>query len=147
MKRTTVVEIIALLFCVLFLYTGVAKLIDYDVAVEQIALTPLLEPIASMISIGLPILEIITAALLFIPETRKKALYASLFLMISFTGYIIYILNYNAELPCTCGGILQQMTWPQHLVFNSAFILFSITGILLSRNRKIMDQKTSLAHS
>jgi uncharacterized membrane protein YphA (DoxX/SURF4 family) len=135
MKRSTIVEIIALLFVILFLYTGISKLMDYDVAREQIALTPLLAPIAKEIVIALPITEIIVSILLFIPRTRKQGLYASLVLMISFTGYVVYILNYNDQLPCTCGGILQQMSWNQHLIFNGVAIALVLTGIILSRRR------------
>jgi uncharacterized membrane protein YphA (DoxX/SURF4 family) len=133
MKRSTIVEIIALLFVMLFLYTGISKLMEYDVAMEQIALTPLLAPIAKEIVIVLPIAEIIVSVLLFLPRTRRLGLYASLLLMISFTGYIVYILSYNDQLPCTCGGILQQMSWTQHLIFNGAAIAFALTAILLSR--------------
>ena len=136
MKRATIVEIIALLFVILFLYTGIAKLMDYDVAKEQIGLTPLLAPVAKAIVIVLPIAEIITAVLLFIPRTRKIGLYASVGLMLLFTTYIAYILNYNKHLPCTCGGVLQRMSWPQHLVFNVIFVLLAGLGIILSRKGK-----------
>ena len=71
MKRTTIQEIIALLFVILFLYTGVSKLMEYDVAREQIALAPLLAPVAKEIVIVLPIAEIVVSVLLFLPRTRR----------------------------------------------------------------------------
>jgi uncharacterized membrane protein YphA (DoxX/SURF4 family) len=135
MKRSTIIEIIALLFVILFLYTGISKLMDYNVAKEQIRLTPLLAPIAEEIVIVLPIIEIIVAVLLFLPRTRKIGLYACLCLMVAFTGYIIYILNYNKELPCTCGGILQALSWKQHLLLNCTLIVLSLTGVLLERRQ------------
>jgi uncharacterized membrane protein YphA (DoxX/SURF4 family) len=149
MKRSTIVEIIALLFVVLFLYTGISKLMEYDVAREQIALTPLLAPIAKEIVIILPIIEILVSVLLFLPRTRRMGLYASLILMIAFTGYVGYILSYNAELPCTCGGILQEMSWTQHLVFNGAAIVLALTGILLSRriHSIVLHSEGGLAHT
>jgi len=149
MKRTTIVEIIALLFATLFLYTGIAKLMDYDVAKEQIGLTPLLAPIAGVVVIALPIIEIITAIFLFLPRMRKVALYTSLGLMVAFTGYIIYILKYNDTLPCTCGGVLETLSWNQHLTLNIGLILLSLTGILLNRRRRpaINNKRASLAHN
>jgi hypothetical protein len=145
MKRTTIVELIALFFTMLFLYTGIAKLIDYNVAKEQIALSPLLAPVSSEVVIMLPLIEIIAAALLFIPSTRRIALIASLGLMLLFTAYVAYILLYNDQLPCTCGGVLQEMTWPQHLFFNIACISLLISAIFLNRPRKhkIADIKYS----
>lgn len=134
MKKATIVEIISFLFIVLFLYTGISKLMEYDVAKEQIGLTPLLSPIAPEIVIILPIAEIITAILLFIPKTRGYALWASLGLLLAFTGYIAYILNYNDQLPCTCGGVLEQLTWPQHIILNSVLIVLALTALRLSRS-------------
>jgi uncharacterized membrane protein YphA (DoxX/SURF4 family) len=133
MKRSTIVEAIALLFIILFLYTGISKLMEYDIAVEQIVLTPRLAPAAKTIVIILPVIEILTAIALFIPQTRKYGLWASLALMILFTGYVTYIINYNDQLPCTCGGVLEQLSWPQHLILNTVFIILAIIGILLLR--------------
>jgi len=133
MKKETIVEIIAYVFVILFLYTGIGKLMEYDVAKEQIGLSPLLEPIAQEVVIILPVLEIVTALLLFFPKTKKYGLKASLALMLAFTGYVIYILGYNDQLPCTCGGVLEKMSWPQHLIFNGVMIVMSLAGIILSR--------------
>src|SRR5438445_7843878 len=101
MKRSTIIELIALLYVILFLYTGISKLMDYSVFKEQIATSPLLAPISGWIAIGLPAIEIILAIILFIPRTRLKGLYASLVLMIIFTGYIIAILSFNEHIPCS----------------------------------------------
>ena len=141
MKKGTIVEIIAILFIILFLYTGISKLMEYEVAIEQIALTPLLAPIAGAVAIILPICEILVSIILFIPQSRKYGLWASLALMIAFTGYIIYILSYNDQLPCTCGGVLQQLSWPQHLALNAILTALAVIGIsLLGASRKQLDK-------
>jgi len=149
MKRSTIVELIALLFVILFLYTGISKLMDYEVDKEQIGLTPLLAPVAGAIVIILPIVEIITAVLLFIPKTRNYGLRLSLALMSAFTVYVVYILTYNDQLPCTCGGVLEQMSWPEHVIFNICMIILSITGILLARrpSRKLNKNSSTLANA
>lgn len=133
MRRTTIVEIIALLFVILFLYTGISKLMDYSVSREQIALSPLLAPISSWVATLLPVTEIIVSVILFIPRSRLFGLYISLGLMVLFTAYIIYILNFNAELPCSCGGVLAELSWKQHLIFNGVAIALALTGILLGK--------------
>lgn len=141
MKKQTIVEIIAYVFVILFLYTGVGKLMEYDVAKEQIGLSPLLEPIAPEVVIILPILEIATAILLFFPKTRGYGMKSSLVLMGTFTGYVIYILSHNDQLPCTCGGVLEKMSWPQHLLFNSGMIILSLAGIILARTPSVKVNK------
>ncbi|MDQ2656909.1 MAG: hypothetical protein M3Y60_05770, partial [Bacteroidota bacterium] len=37
----------------------------------------------------------------------------------------------KAELPCSCGGVLNSLGWKAHLVFNIVFTLLSIVGIML----------------
>lgn len=56
-------------------------------------------------------------------------------LMVAFTSYIIYIIMFNAQLPCTCGGMLEMLSWPQHLAFNITFILLGIIAIILLRKQ------------
>jgi uncharacterized membrane protein YphA (DoxX/SURF4 family) len=137
MKRATIAELIAFLFIILFLYTGISKLMDYDIGTEQIALSPILAPIAGFIVIFITIAEITTSILLFFPKTRIHGLRASLILMIAFTGYVFYLLTYNDQLPCTCGGVLEQLSWPQHLILNITLIILAIIAIRLSKRSAI----------
>jgi uncharacterized membrane protein YphA (DoxX/SURF4 family) len=132
-RKSTLVEIIALFFVILFLYTGIAKLMDFDVFKEQLAESPVLEPVAPVVASGLPITEFIVSILLFFPRYRLKGLYASFVLMVVFTGYVIAVLTTSTELPCSCGGIIEQLSWQAHLIFNSALIILSLIGIRMKR--------------
>lgn len=138
MLKRTIPSVIALLFVVLFLYTGVSKLLDYTVFKEQIASSPVLASIAPFVAWALPLGEIAVAVLLFIPAWRLWGLYISFVLMFLFTGYIVAILNFSEELPCSCGGVLQEMSWQQHLVFNIVFTLLALVGAILEKKRKKM---------
>ncbi len=134
MKKTILVEIIAFLFIVLFLYTGISKLMDYSVFKEQIALSPILSPMSKWVAVTIiPGAEIIVSLMLFIPRSRSNGLYASLVLMTLFTAYIIYILIFNDRLPCTCGGVLEALCWKQHLLLNIFLVGLALTGIILRR--------------
>jgi uncharacterized membrane protein YphA (DoxX/SURF4 family) len=133
MTRSTIVEIISMLFVILFLYTGISKLMEYGVFKEQIADSPILQPIAPFIAWALPITEFLVTILLIIPRWRLKGLYASLMLMVAFTLYIGAIMTFNKELPCSCGGIISELSWNGHLIFNSVFILLAFAGVLLER--------------
>lgn len=133
MKRTTMIEIIAALFMILFLYTGVSKLMEYSVFREQVAASPLLAPMAGYIAGGLPVAEFAVVLLLIFPRWRLGGLYASLGLMATFTIYIIAILTINKHIPCSCGGVVGQLSWGQHIVFNSVFIVLAIAGIVLEK--------------
>jgi len=130
------VEIIALFFVCLFLYTGVAKLMEFDVFQAQLEDSPVLEPVAPIVAWGLPIVEFIVSVLLFVPKWRLKGLYAAFGLMMLFTGYVIALLTTSTELPCSCGGIIEQLSWQGHLICNSSLILISFAAIKMERSRK-----------
>jgi hypothetical protein len=138
LKKSTLVEIISILYMSMFLYTAISKWTDVTMTREQMALMPLMTPVAGIIVWLLPATEIALALLIFFHQTRKIGLYAATILMILFTLYIIYMMLFYPHLPCSCGGFLTQLSWPGHLVFNSAFILLGIGGIrMLNRNNSI----------
>lgn len=136
MMKKIIVDIISILLILLFVYTGVSKFLDYErfkLAIEQIAL---LKPHAAWLRWIVPATEIMIAIMLAIPKLRLKGLYASSVLMFVFTIYVAGVLKYSTKLPCSCGGVLEQMNWPTHLVFNSVFTLLALAGFLLERHFK-----------
>ncbi|MEP7371737.1 MAG: MauE/DoxX family redox-associated membrane protein [Chitinophagaceae bacterium] len=133
MKRTTIIETIVVAYTILFLYTAISKLMEYSVFKEQIAASPILAPVSKLIAAGLPWTEILVTVLLIVPRWRLKGLYASLILMTAFTIYIAATLAFSEHIPCSCGGIISEMSWTQHLLFNTVFIGLAITGIILTK--------------
>ncbi|SFF08302.1 hypothetical protein SAMN05518672_115119 [Chitinophaga sp. CF118] len=131
MKGATVIETICSAFFLLFVYTSISKLISYDYYLYDLRRSPLLASYATVISITVPCTEIIVAALLIPNKTRKYGLLGSLVLMLVFTVYVAYVLLFTTKRPCTCGGIIRQLSWPDHLIFNISFLLLAITGIIL----------------
>lgn len=141
MKRNWLIEIIAALFILLFIYTATSKLIEYNGFRLVLSMSPLIGNMASFIAWSLPATEILIALLLFFPRTRRKGLWASLAIMLLFTAYLGYMIYFTPTRPCNCGGVLQQMTWKQHLVFNIFFTVLAPLGLWLN------NQKTKLPNS
>src|SRR4051812_47796926 len=113
--KTTIIEVISILFMILFLYTGISKLMEYPVFEEQLK-ESILKPIAPFVAWALPVIELVVVLFLLIPNWRLKGLYLSLALMTAFTAYVIGLVSFSHELPCSCGGILQELSWKQHIV-------------------------------
>lgn len=130
-RKTIIVEIICALFVILFIYTGLNKLLDYDTFKFQLGRSPYLQDFSRSIALLLPPGELLVAIALVIKRTRLAGFYASFFLMSLFTGYVTIMLSLSYYLPCSCGGILQALSWQGHLVFNSVFTLLAIAGALL----------------
>lgn len=141
MKRRRLAEIVAAVFILLFVYTATSKLFEFANFRYVLSRSPLIGSYAFFVAWALPIAELAIALLLFFPRSRRAGLWASLIIMLVFTGYLSYMIYFTPDRPCSCGGVLKQMTWKQHLVFNIFFTLLALTGIWLSRKRSIAENK------
>ena len=133
--KNKVISIISFAFIILYIYAASSKLLDFETFRMQLAQSPLLSAYAGTIAWIVPGLEIAIAILLSIPKYRILALYAALTLMVMFTAYIYLILNYSDFIPCSCGGVLEDLSWTQHLIFNVVFIFLAGAAIFFSRHR------------
>jgi uncharacterized membrane protein YphA (DoxX/SURF4 family) len=141
--RNNIVSIICYIYVVLFTYAATSKFLDFENFRMQLGQSPLVSAYVSWIPIVLPIFEFIIAILLLLPRFRLIGLFAAYTLMAMFTAYIYIILNFSAFVPCSCGGILENMTWNQHLVFNICFIILAGIAILLMPNNNLsVNHKT-----
>jgi uncharacterized membrane protein YphA (DoxX/SURF4 family) len=129
------------LLIVLFAYAGLSKLLGWQLFAWQIHRSPAFAPIAMTVAFAVPILEFFTCALL-LSKTRKLAgFFWSSGLLILFTLYILLLLHFNHNVPCSCGGVLQFLTWKQHVWFNLFFIAVGFTGIVFTKRAMKMNPK------
>ncbi len=124
--RQLYIEIVVALYVLLFLYTAIMKFRDIPFFIGSMSHTPLLRPFAGILAGMIPTMEIAIAILLIIPRTRHYGLLTGTGLMAIFTLYVTFILTTMKELPCSCGGVIQQLKWKEHLIFNSGFLLAGI---------------------
>lgn len=135
--RSLSIDVISLLYVSLMLYTAISKVRTFTETREQLSLMPLMEQYSDLVAFGLPALEVIIALIIFIPRTRRLGLYLVSGLMILFTLYVAYLIRFHPHLPCTCGGLISTLSWPQHLIFNSVFIIMGILAIYLDKKLRI----------
>ncbi|WP_111959406.1 MauE/DoxX family redox-associated membrane protein [Chryseobacterium lathyri] len=129
-NKRLIIDIVVLLLVILFLYTAVSKFVDfkgftYDLNNQPFpnSLTPILRWLVPLTEIG------IVLGLIF-EKTRLLALYASLILMSLFTIYTALVLFHVFEyVPCSCGGVIKHLSWPQHLIFNLFFVVITYLAI------------------
>lgn len=129
--RNIVVEVICLLYILLFVYAGISKILDFENFQVQLGQSPLLSAFAGVVSWAVPVIEVLIAVTLMTTKYRLMGLISAFCLMIMFTVYIFIILNFSSFIPCSCGGILEKLGWTEHLIFNIVFIILSFIGILL----------------
>lgn len=136
MKNNFWLNCIAYFFILLFIYTGAAKLLDIHLFQEQLNSSPLLGFMAGIITWALPIGEILIAIGLFFPAWQLKAMYATFVLMLLFTLYVTTILFMDNHISCSCGGIVEDLSPKQHIIFNSACLILSLIGISIARRKQ-----------
>jgi hypothetical protein len=51
-----------------------------------------------------------------------------------YVGYNAFFLTHK-ERPCTCGGIIEKMSWNQHVVFNMAFTVLALFALRFDKKK------------
>ncbi|MBC8986681.1 hypothetical protein H9X96_12930 [Pedobacter sp. N36a] len=148
MKSKTFTEICAALIILLFAYTAVSKLLEYDKFIFQMKLSPLslMAILAPFLAWVVPLFEIILVGFLLFPKVRKVGFIGSIILLTVFEVYILGMLVSGLHLPCTCGGIVSMLSWKGHLFFNAFFIAIAYLGLRLARKKK-MEQPSKIEYS
>ena len=146
MKKSIIVEIIVGLFFVLFIYTGLNKIILFDLSYGDLKRSPYLIHIFALpLAILVPLVELFVASMLIFTKTRKIGLIGSVILMTVFTVYVGFILVSSIPWPCSCGGIVRNMNWPKHMVFNTTFLLLGLIALRL-HSKKYYAHKSMVSH-
>ncbi len=118
------------LLIVLWSYASVSKL--FTLERSRAALEPIFgSGLASLVSQAVPVAELITVGLLVFRPARRAGWWCSFTLLAVFTGYIVLVLgDAFHHTPCTCGGVLEILSWKEHLVFNIAVIVLHFPVLL-----------------
>ena len=139
MLRKLPVELITVLLVILFIYTALSKILDVDTFRKQMLNQPLPETLKQNLVWLVPVSEITTSIFLIIKPARLYGFVLASLLMLAFTLYVGLILaNTFAYIPCSCGGILNTLSWKAHFLFNIVFTLLALAGIIIERKRRLM---------
>ncbi|WP_316799068.1 MauE/DoxX family redox-associated membrane protein [Pedobacter frigidisoli] len=127
-------NILSGLLIVLWVYAAGSKLMVVHTFEHQLSLQHLPEGLVPVLTWALPIIELMAAGLLIVPATIKVGFFLSAVLLVGFSSYITLVLaGFFKDTPCSCGGILSQLGWTEHLIFNFIFLIFSLLGFSLWR--------------
>lgn len=124
--------VVSIYFVILFCYAAISKILDFEKFQDQISASPLLNGFSQFLPYTIIIVEVIIAGLLCYRKTRTIGLIVSLVLMLIFMVYITLLLRTSKNLPCSCGGILEKMSWSQHLYFNIGCVILSVIALGLN---------------
>lgn len=137
------IEIIAAVFILLFAYTAINKLIYLKHFVFYLRKFSLFRIAPYFLAWSVVLSESLIVFLLVYPPLRKWGFVASFVLMLSFTFFIGYMIFSSEKLPCSCGGVLKQLSWKSHFALNIFLTMMAAVGILLlqkiNKNKKPVE--------
>ncbi|MBZ9650870.1 MauE/DoxX family redox-associated membrane protein [Psychroflexus montanilacus] len=130
-------QFIRFAFIVLMFYAAIHKLMDFTQFYNDLLNSPVFgnKHLARFVSAFVPIIELGIAGLLISAKYKEFAMYLASGLMLIFSIYIIWIMEFSADVPCSCGGIINNLTWQEHLLFNTGFLLLGILGIYIQTKK------------
>jgi len=132
--RPFLLSLLCSILVLLWVYTAASKLADMPEFKRQLGNQTLGRPMAAFLLWFIPLSEIAATLLLLPRKTRLAGFVLSAFLLLLFSGYIaLVLLGYYDRVPCSCGGVLKQLSWGPHLVFNLFFLLAAMAGVWLEK--------------
>jgi len=144
--KPLIIVFISYLLVFLFVYAATSKMLEFQNFQAQLGQSPLVSAYTGFVSYAVLAIELGISVVLVIPKKRFLGLLASFCLMVMFTTYITVILNFSSFIPCSCGGILEDLNWKEHLIFNGIITITAALGVYLSSTstRKILLYLLSL---
>jgi len=147
-KKETYIQLISILLIALWVYTAASKLMEVELFRFQLTQQPIFKSWIPVLVRALPIIELITAGLLMFAKTRPAGMRLTFLLIAVFTGYVaLAVVGFWENIPCSCGGVLNQLGWRDHLWFNLFFTALAAAGVYLSRSIHRKDGLKQVAFS
>ena len=135
------------LVVLLFTYAGASKLLQQDVFRIQLINVPVIKKYRDIFALTLPIFELLLAVLMIVKHTRVAGLVVSLVTLCIFIAYLSISLLTNSDLPCHCGGVINSLSWKQHIFFNLFFIVVATFGLYTQRSVKLSAKSSGRKNS
>nr|WP_295933696.1 MauE/DoxX family redox-associated membrane protein [uncultured Dyadobacter sp.] len=118
----------------LYFYTAISKMLDYTAFRGQMLNQAFPSWVAHLLIWLLPPAELLAVLLLTTQSLRPAGMWLSTLMMSAFTVYIgLVLIDFYDRTPCSCGGVVSQLSFQGHFVFNLFFLALSILGVMLAR--------------
>lgn len=137
---TLFLEISMVLLIGMWAYAVTVKLLAFDHFRVTMSRQPVGWLLRMTLTYALLPAEALTAVLLTVPPLKRIGLALSAGLLTVFSGYIFLgIIHVFKQVPCSCGGILEHLGWPVHLLFNLFFLAITVISIKIIKRKEQGD--------
>ncbi len=97
---------------------------------DQLTQAPGMQGLGEIIAYVLIILMTVTVVMLCYRRFQFWGLLLAFGMVTVFAGYITILLTDSKNLPCTCIGLFENMTWKDNLSLNAGLIIIAVTGVI-----------------
>jgi hypothetical protein len=136
LRKKKALEFIVYFFILSFTYAGLRKLIDLEMFVKEVWGFAIFgsKQMVRVEFILLSCFELIVALLLTIPRTRKSGIYGAFILMVTINVCFFIMQQYAKVIPLYYGGVLPNLSFINHLIFNIAVLFLALRGVLIQNS-------------
>ena len=127
---------VSLFFVLLWSYAAISKIIVFRNFRSQLGQSPGLEAYAGFVACGVIFLQLLTIGMICYRSYRLLGLWMTFGIVTVFTGYNGFILIDSNNLPCTCIGLFEKMTWKGNLILNMGLMITALSGIFFLRSER-----------
>ncbi|QOW09914.1 hypothetical protein Q73A0000_05835 [Kaistella flava (ex Peng et al. 2021)] len=128
--KKIICTIITVFFVILFSYAVISKAGNFEYFRNQLEQAPGLQRFGETLAYSILVLQVTAIFLLCYEHSRLWGLCLTFGMVTVFAGYIALIQTDSKNLPCTCIGLFEKMTWKDNLVLNLGLMITALTGIL-----------------
>lgn len=138
--KAIIYNVLQVFLFVLFCYSTITKIGTFELFTNNLEKSLFFENY-NVVFLGVLIIaiEAIIPLLIFFQTTEKLGYVVSFILFFLFTGYIILMKVYSPFMPCSCGGLIEKLSWNGHIVFN----IFGMASSLYLTFTTIKNDKTA----
>ena len=111
----------------IFIYAAVTKLFspaEFQVKLLKAVYIP--SPWIPFLTYLIPVTEIAAVLMCLSRVTEDAGWILLYFLLVLFTGHLLLLHVFSPSAPCSCGGLLDLLTYEQHVYLNSGMILLLV---------------------
>jgi len=140
MENTLKNRVLSFPLILLWIYTGLDKLIRFKDSRKAFHNQTFPAELAQVLSFAVPAVELLFALLLLFSITRWWGFLGSLLLLTVFTTYVGLIwVGAFPRVPCSCAGILESLGWAEHFGLNLICIGIAAIGLKLEGGERRLE--------
>jgi hypothetical protein len=133
--KKTIPFTVSIFFVILFCYACISKILDFRNFQSQLGQSPGLAGYKLVVAYGIISLQMIAVILLCFRTSRFLGLWITFGILSVFAGYVAFILIYSKNLPCTCIGLIEIISWKGNLILNIGLMIIALAGIFIAEKR------------